>query len=66
MKPSLLMESTINVQRQKIMNRACELTEGKIIESADLLNEGSLARLVESMREAGNKKSSFLNKIIMY
>ena len=39
------------------MNRACELTEGKISESIDLVNEGSSARLVDSMWEAGNKKT---------
>ena len=43
------------------MNRACELTEGKISEATDLINEGSLARLVDSMREAGNKKSPLQN-----
>ena len=39
------------------MNRACELTEGKIMLNVDLANEGSPARLVDSMREAGNKNS---------
>ena len=41
------------------MNPACELTEGKIMVNVDLANEGSPARLVDSMWEAGNKKSSF-------
>ena len=39
------------------MNRACELTEGKILLNIDSANEGSPARLVDSMREAGNKKT---------
>ena len=43
------------------MNRACELTEGKISESTDLVNEGSPARLADSMWEAGNKKLSLLD-----
>ena len=41
------------------MNRACELTEGKISETDDLINEGSPARLVDGMWVAGNKESSF-------
>ena len=52
------------------MNRACELTGSKIIESADFANEDSPARLVDNMREAGNKKSSFFvlnyNVLIVY
>jgi hypothetical protein len=61
MKPSSLMNSIIKVHRQKGMNRACELTEGKISDGIDLANEGSPARLVDSMWEAGNKKSSYLD-----
>ena len=38
------------------MNRACELTEGKILLNIDLSYEGSPAWLVDSMWEAGNKK----------
>jgi hypothetical protein len=37
----------------------------KISESTDLVNEGSPARIVDSMWEAGNKKSSLLDKIII-
>jgi hypothetical protein len=37
-----------------------------ILLDIDLADEGSPARLVDSMREAGNKKSSFLDNIIMY
>ena len=48
------------------MNRACELIEGKILLNIDLANEGSPARLADSMCEAGNKKSSLLNKITIY
>jgi len=47
------------------MNRACELTEGKILLNIDSADEGSPARLADSMQEAGNKKSSFLNKTII-
>lgn len=65
MKLSSLMVSTIYVQRQKSMNRACKLTQGKIMESTDLVNEDSSAKLVDSMREADNNKSSFLDRIIM-
>ena len=45
------------MQRQKTMNRACELTEGKILLNTDLANEGLPARIVDSLREAGNKKT---------
>ena len=51
------MNSIIKVHRQKGMNRACELTEGKILLNIDLTDEGSPARIVDSMWEAGNKKS---------
>jgi len=44
------------------MNRACELTEGKILLDIDLADEGSPARIVDSMWEAGNKKSSCLDR----
>ena len=50
------MYSVIRVQRQKDMNRACELTEGKILLNIDLADEGSPVRLADSMWEAGNKK----------
>jgi hypothetical protein len=60
MKPSSLMCSVVKVQRQKDMNRACELTEGKISNSSCLTYEGSPARHVGGMWETGNKKSSFL------
>ena len=48
------------------MNRACELTEGKILLNIDLMDEDSPARIVDSMCETGNKKSSLLDKIIIY
>jgi hypothetical protein len=54
MKPSSLMYPSTNVQRRKIMN---------IIENTDFVNEGSLARNVDSMREAGNKKSPLQNGV---
>jgi hypothetical protein len=38
----------------------------KILLNIDKADEGSPARLVDSMREAGNKKSSLLDKIIIY
>ena len=41
------------------MNRACELTEGKISTGSCLSYEGSPAGFVDSMWEAGNKESSF-------
>jgi hypothetical protein len=44
------------------MNRACELTEGKILLNIDLADESSPARIVDSMWEAGNKKSSCLER----
>jgi hypothetical protein len=66
MKLSSLILSINNVQRQKTLNRACELTEGKILESADPADEGSPAWLVDSMWEAGSKKSLLLDKIIIY
>jgi hypothetical protein len=44
------------------MNRTCELTEGKILLNIDLSDEGSPARIVDSMWEAGNKKSSCLER----
>ena len=47
------------------MNRACELTEGKILLNVDLADEGSPARLADSMQEVRNKKSSFLNETII-
>jgi len=43
------------------MNRACELTEGKILLNIDLADEGSPARIVDSMWEAGNKKTPLQN-----
>jgi len=61
MKPSSLMNSITKVYRQKGM---------KISDGTDLLNEGSPARLVDSMWEAGNNKSSCLirkyNVLITY
>jgi hypothetical protein len=62
MKPSSLMYSMNKMQRQKGMNRACELTEGKISGGSDFENEGSPARPVDSMWEAGNKKSLCLER----
>jgi hypothetical protein len=53
MKPSSLMRSIIKIQRQKTL---------KIPESPDLADEGSPARIVDSMWEAGNKKSSLLDR----
>ena len=55
----------IKLQRKKVMTRAYELTEGKILFNIDLADVGSPARLVDSMWEAGNKKSSLLDKIII-
>jgi hypothetical protein len=49
------------LQRQKEMNRACELTEGKILLNIDLVDEGSPARIVDIMWEAGNKKTLLQN-----
>jgi len=61
MKPSSLMRSIIKEQRQKGM---------KISDGTELANEGSPARIVDSMWEAGNKKSSCLirkyNVLITY
>ena len=45
------------------MNRACELTEGKILLNIDLADEGSPARVVDSMCEAGNKKTLLQNEL---
>ena len=53
MKPSSMMNKIIEMQRQKTL---------KISESIDQANEGSLARIVERMWEAGNKKSSCLER----
>jgi hypothetical protein len=47
------MRSIIKIQRQKTL---------KIPESPDLADEGSPARIVDSMWEAGNKKSSLLDR----
>jgi hypothetical protein len=52
MKPSSMMNKIIEVQRQKTL---------KISESIDQANEGSPARHVDSMWEAGNKKSPLQN-----
>jgi hypothetical protein len=52
MKPSSLIRSINEVQRQKTL---------KISESTDPADEGSPARVVDSMREAGNKKTSLQN-----
>jgi len=53
MKPSSLMNSMIGIYRQKGM---------KISDGTDLLNVDSPARLVDSMWEAGNQKSSCLER----
>ena len=55
MKSSSLKYSINKVQKQKGMNRACELTEGKISDDSCLSYEDSPARPVDSMQEAGNK-----------
>ena len=49
MKSSSLTTKTIKQERQKAMNRACELTEDKISKSTDTKHEGSPARVVDSM-----------------
>ncbi len=51
MKPSSLVNLIFAVHRQKGM---------KISDGTDLANEDSPARIVDSMWEAGNKKSSCL------
>jgi hypothetical protein len=47
------------------MNRACELTEGKILLSINLADEGSPAWVVDSMWEAGNKKTLLQNGLLI-
>ena len=51
MKPSL---------KDNLNNQGEKQESIKTIERADSVNEGSPARLVDSMWEAGNKKPSFL------
>ena len=45
------------------MNRACELTEGKILFNMDLAYEGSPARIVNGLWVAGNKKTPLQNGV---
>ena len=45
------------------MNRACELTEGKILFNINLTDEGSPARHVDGKYEAGNKKTPLQNGV---
>ena len=54
MKPSSLMYSSTRFQKLKIMN---------IVENNDFVNEGSPARLVDSMWEAGYKKHHYWIKL---
>jgi len=54
MKPSSLVNLIFAVHRQKGM---------KISDGTDLANEDSPARIVDSMWEAGNKKTPFQNGV---
>ena len=55
MKPSSMMNKIIEVPRQKTLKRP---------DSIDQANEGSPARHVDSMREAGNKKHRYKMDLI--